>query len=86
MARRQATVVVPDKNRKMEKITAIAMHKKGSCCVVVTDRTFEIFDEQARRQSDYGTRGAQVRSMAKKTSAAGGCPPLAHQGLRPTAQ
>jgi hypothetical protein len=28
MAQRSATVVDHDKNRKMEKITAIAMHKK----------------------------------------------------------
>jgi hypothetical protein len=38
VAQRLATVVVHDKNRKMEKITTIAMHKKACCCVTAAGR------------------------------------------------
>jgi hypothetical protein len=47
MAQRPATVVVRDKNRKMEKITTIAMHKKAFSCVAVRGRPPGMRDDQA---------------------------------------
>nr|WP_221382201.1 hypothetical protein [Actinoplanes polyasparticus] len=52
MAQRQATVVARDKNRKMEKITANVVHKKGDSCVVLICRAFKTLNDQARHQSD----------------------------------
>jgi len=47
MAERSATLEVCDKNRKMEKITTIAMHKKAVSCVAVRGRPPGTHDDQA---------------------------------------
>jgi hypothetical protein len=58
-------VAAHNKNRKMEKITTIAMHKNRRCCVVVIGATFETIDDQGGSQGDHETRGAQARTVPR---------------------